>query len=58
MFRKFKGLFTLLAILCVSAVAGGSAYFYFGGQKSEEKSIDNNVEPSGDNNTSISADNI
>ena len=58
MFRKFKGLFTLLAILCVSAVAGGSAYFYFGGEKSEERSIDNNVEPSGDNNTSISADNI
>ena len=58
MFRKFKGLFTLLAILCVSAIAGGSAYFYFGGQESEERSIDNNVEPSGDNNTSISADNI
>ena len=58
MFRKFKGLFTLLAILCVSAVAGGSAYFYFGGKESVERSIDNNVEPSGDNNTSISADNI
>ena len=58
MFRKFKGLFVLLAILCVSAVAGGSAYFYFGDQESEEKSIDNNVEPSGDNNTSISTDNI
>ena len=58
MFRKFKGLFTLLAILCVSVVAGGSAYFYFGGKESEERSIDNNVEPSGDNNTSISADNI
>lgn len=58
MFRKFKGLFTLLAILCVSVVAGGSAYFYFGGQESKEESIDNNVEPSGDNNTSISADNI
>lgn len=58
MFRKFKGLFTLLAILCVSAVAGGSAYFYFGGEESEERSIDNNVETSGDNNTSISADNI
>lgn len=58
MFRKFKGLFTLLAILCVSVVAGGSAYFYFGGQESEERSIDNNVETSGDNNTSISADNI
>ena len=58
MFRKFKGLFILLAILCVSAVAGGSAYFYFGDQESEERSIDNNVEPSGDNNTSITADNI
>ena len=58
MFRKFKGLFTLLAILCVSAIAGGSAYFYFGGQESEKRSIDNNVEPSGDNNTSITADNI
>ena len=58
MFRKFKGLFTLLAILCVSVVAGGSAYFYFGGQESEERSIDNNVEPSSDNNTSITADNI
>ena len=58
MFRKFKGLFTLLAILCVSVVAGGSAYFYFGGKESEERSIDNNVEPPGDNNTSISADNI
>lgn len=58
MFRKFKGLFTLLAILCVSAVAGGSAYFYFGGKESKEESIDNNVETSGDNNTSISADNI
>ena len=58
MFRKFKGLFTLLAILCVSVVAGGSAYFYFGGEESKKESIDNNVEPSGDNNTSISADNI
>ena len=59
MFRKFKGLFTLLAILCVSAVAGGSAYFYFGGkEESEERSIVNNVEPSSDNNTSITADNI
>ena len=58
MFRKFKGLFTLLAILCVSAVAGGSAYFYFGGKESKEESIDNNVETSGENNTSISADNI
>ena len=58
MCRKFKGLFILLAILCVSVVAGGSAYFYFGGEESEERSIDNNVEPSGDNNTGITADNI
>lgn len=58
MFRKFKGLVTLFAILCVSAIAGGSAYFYFG-EKAEplEETIDNTFDES-NINENITADNI
>lgn len=53
MFRKFKGLMALFAIICVTAIAGGSAYFYFGGYE-EDRVIDNNAETPDD----IKADNI
>lgn len=58
MFRKFKGLVTLFVILCVSAIAGGSAYFYFG-EKAEplEETIDNTFDESS-SNENITADNI
>lgn len=58
MFRKFKGLVTLFVILCVSAIAGGSAYFYFG-EKAEplEETIDNTFDES-NSNENITADNI
>ena len=57
MFPRFKGLMTLFAILCVAAIAGGSAYFYFGEKASDEKSISNKTE--GTNNTGgVIADNI
>lgn len=57
MFPRFKGLMTLFAILCVAAIAGGSAYFYFGGKVSDEKSISN--ETGGTDNTSgVTADNV
>ena len=57
MFRRFKGLFVLLAILCVTAIAGGSAYFYFGGQEEKEETIDNSSD-SGNESGGITADNI
>ncbi len=59
MFRRFKGLFALLAILCVTAIAGGSAYFYFGDQEKEkeEETIDNSLD-SGNESGGITADNI
>ena len=57
MFRRFKGLFVLLAILCVTAIAGGSAYFYFGGQEEKEETIDNSLD-SGNESGGITADNI
>ena len=57
MFRRFKGLFVLLAILCVTAIAGGSAYFYFGGQVEKEETIDNSSD-SGNESGGIAADNI
>ena len=59
MFRRFKGLFALLAILCVTAIAGGSAYFYFGEQEKEkeEETIDNSSD-SGNESGGITADNI
>lgn len=56
MFSRFKGLMTLFAILCVAAIAGGSAYFYFGGT-SDEKSISNKTEGT-DNTGGVIADNI
>lgn len=58
MFRKFKGLVTLFAILCVSAIAGGSAYFYFGENADPlEETIDNTLDES-NINENITADNI
>lgn len=57
MFRRFKGLFALLAILCVTAIAGGSAYFYFGGKEKKEETIDNSLD-SGNESGGITADNI
>ena len=57
MFSRFKGLMTLFAILCVAAIAGGSAYFYFGGKASDEKSISNRTEGT-DNTGGVIADNI
>ena len=57
MFRRFKGLFVLLAILCVTAIAGGSAYFYFSGQVEKEETIDNSSD-SGNESGGIAADNI
>ena len=57
MFSRFKGLMTLFAILCVAAIAGGSAYFYFGDKASDEKSISNKTEGA-DNTGGVIADNI
>ena len=57
MFSRFKGLMTLFAILCVAAIAGGSAHFYFGGKASDEKSISNKTEGA-DNTGGVIADNI
>lgn len=56
MFRKFKGLMALFAIVCVVAIAGGSAYFYFGGKVSDYRVIDNSPETPDDNK--VKADNI
>lgn len=57
MFPRLKGLMTLFAILCVAAIAGGSAYFYFGGKVSDERSISNETEGT-DNTGGVTADNI
>ena len=57
MFPRFKGLMTLFVILCVAAIAGGSAYFYFGEKASDEKSISNKTEGT-DNTGGVIADNI
>ena len=43
MFRKFKGLMALFAIICVTAIAGGSAYFYFGGYE-KDRVIENTTD--------------
>lgn len=43
MFRKFKGLMALFAIICVIAIAGGSAYFYFGGYE-KDRVIENTTD--------------
>ena len=56
MFRKFKGLMALFAIVCVVAIAGGSAYFYFGGYVSDYRVIDNSPDTPNDNE--VKADNI
>ena len=56
MFKRFKGLMALFAIICVTAIAGGSAYFYFGGTASDNKVIDNS--PDNPNDTEVKADNI
>ena len=52
MFRKFKGLMALFAIICVTAIAGGSAYFYFGGYE-EDRVIENTTD-----DNEVKADNI
>ena len=57
MFRRFKFLLGLFAIVIVTAIAGGSAYFYFGGNTNDNATIENKVETSEDGNN-ISADNI
>lgn len=56
MFKRFKGLMALFAIICVTAIAGGSAYFYFGGSVSDDKVIDNSADTP--NDTGVKADNI
>lgn len=57
MFNRFKGLIALFSLVCVFAVVGGSAYFYFGGAQEKEHTIENkNEDSSKDNN--IFADNI
>ena len=56
MFRKFKGLMALFAIVCVVAIAGGSAYFYFGEYVSDYRVIDNSPDTPNDNE--VKADNI
>ena len=56
MFRKFKGLMALFAIICVTAIAGGSAYFYFGGNVSDDAVIDNSTDTPDDNEVKV--DNI
>ena len=56
MFRKFKGLMALFAIICVTAIAGGSAYFYFGGNVSDDAVIDNSTDTPNDNE--VKFDNI
>lgn len=57
MFRRFRFLVGLFAIVVVTAIAGGSAYFYFGESKKDNATIENKVETSEDRNN-ISADNI
>ena len=57
MFPRFKGLMTLFAILCVAAIAGGSAYFYFGGKVSDDRSISNETGET-ENSGGVTADNI
>ena len=52
MFRKFKGLMALFAIICVTAIAGGSAYFYFGGYE-KDRVIENTTD-----DNEVKADNI
>lgn len=56
MFKRFKGLMALFAIICVTAIAGGSAYFYFGGKVSDDAVIDNSPDTPNDNE--VKADNI
>ena len=58
MFRRIKGLVILLTFLCITGVAGASAYFYFGGTSNQiDESIDNESE-SAEDSGQISADNI
>lgn len=57
MFRRFKFLIGLFAVVIVTAIAGGSAYFYFGKNTNDNTTIENKVETSEDGNN-ISADNI
>lgn len=44
MFRRFKGLLALFGVICVTAVAGGTAMFYFGYNVHDEKTITNDSE--------------
>ena len=58
MFRRFKWLAGLFAIVCVSAIAAGSAYFYFGKtDNGVDETITNKTE-TGDDESNIAADNI
>ena len=57
MFNRFKGLIALFSLVCVFAIIGGSAYFYFGEAEEKEHTIENkNEDSSKDNN--VFADNI
>lgn len=56
MFRRFKGLLALFGVICVTAVAGGTAMFYFGGNARDEKTITNDSEEA--DGSGVFADNI
>lgn len=57
MYRRFKWLLGLFAVVIVTAIAGGSAAFYFGGSADDNETIENKIE-SGKTENNISADNI
>lgn len=56
MFRRFKGLLALFGVICVTAVAGGTAMFYFGGNVHDETTITNDSEEV--DGSGVIADNI
>lgn len=56
MFRRFKGLLALFGVICVTAVAGGTAMFYFGDNARDEKTITNDSEEA--DGSGVFADNI
>lgn len=56
MFRRFKGLLALFGVICVTAVAGGTAMFYFGYNVHDEKTITNDSEEA--DGSGVFADNI
>ena len=57
MYHRFKWLLGLFAVVIVTAIAGGSAAFYFGGSADDNETIENKIE-SGETENNISADNI